>query len=186
MLSSITPLGQRSRGMSWQRTVVGFFFGAIGAGAAFFSLLGLIGDVFSVDRLNPWLPVGVIVAAAVLDWAGVRAPGPHRQVSEDWLGRYRDWVIGLGFGTQLGLGFITIIPSFGTWAMYLIAVAMGLPLAAVIGAAFGLGRSLLLISTRKVGSPSALASLMDRFNGAERHARRVAFAGYALVLIMVV
>jgi hypothetical protein len=54
-----------------------------------------------------------------------------------------------------------------------------------MGAAFGLGRSLLLISTRKVGSPSALASLMDRFNGAERHARRVALAGYVLVLIMV-
>ncbi|MGH3651095.1 MAG: hypothetical protein ACRDU9_10350, partial [Acidimicrobiia bacterium] len=160
MLSSITPLGQRSRGMSWQRTVAGFFVGAIGAGAALFTLLGLIGEVFGLDRLSPWLPVGVIVAAAALDWAGVKAPGPHRQVNEDWLGRYRDWVIGLGFGTQLGLGFITIIPSFGTWAMFLIATAMGWPLAPVLGAAFGLGRSLLLISTRSIGSPSALASLM--------------------------
>lgn len=185
MLSSITPLGQRSKGMSWRRTVIGFWIGAIAAGAMVFSLLGLVGELFGLDRLAPWVSLLVVAAAAVLDWAGVKPPGPHRQVNEDWLGRYRDWVIGFGFGAQLGLGFVTIIPSFGTWAMYLVATASGLPLAVALGAAFGLGRSLLLITTRVIWSPSALAKVMQRFTGAERKARWLALAGYAVALIVV-
>ncbi|HJQ77623.1 MAG TPA: hypothetical protein VJ948_10250 [Acidimicrobiia bacterium] len=185
MLSSITPLGQRSKGMSWGRTVIGFWIGAIAAGTAVFSLLGVIGELFALDRVAPWVSLLVVGLAAVLDWAGVKPPGPRRQVNEDWLGRYRDWVIGFGFGAQLGVGFVTIIPSFGTWALYLVATASGLPLAAALGAAFGLGRSLLLITTRVIWSPSALATVMQRFTGAERKARWVALAGYALVLIVV-
>ena len=171
--------------MSWRRTVIAFFFGAVGAGAIFFALLGVVGGALSLGRWNPWLPFGVIAVAGALDWAGVRAPGPRRQVNEDWLGRYRDWVIGLGFGSQLGLGFATIIPSFGTWAMYAIAMTAGMPLAPLLGAAFGLGRSLLLLSTRGIGSTSALARVMQQFNGAEGKARRLALAGYGLVLITV-
>ena len=112
MLSSITPLGQRGRGMSWARTVVAFWIGAIAGGAIVFGLIGLVGSLLRVPSLNPWYSMLVLLAAAGLDLLGVKAPGPHRQVDEDWLGRYRDWVVGLGFGVQLGAGFVTIIPSF--------------------------------------------------------------------------
>ena len=185
MLSSITPLGQRGRGMSWARTVAGFWVGAMLAGAAVFGLAGALGTLLGLGRLDPWLSLAVVALAAVLDVARVRPPGPRRQVDEDWLGRYRDWVIGLGFGAQLGVGLVTIIPSWGTWAVLALAAASGLPLALFLGAAFGLGRSLLLLSARRVGSPTALATMMQRFNGAEPSARWVALAGYGVVLLTV-
>jgi hypothetical protein len=185
MLSSITPLGQRGRGMSWGRTVVGFWVGAVASGIAVFSLMGWLGALIGLDELQPWIPLGVVVVAATLDLARVRPPGPRRQVDEDWLGRYRDWVIGFGFGAQLGLGFLTIVPSWGYWAILAAAGAAGLPTATVIGLAFGVGRSLLLFTARRVGSPTALADLMRRFTGAEAAARWVATAGYGLVVLMV-
>jgi hypothetical protein len=110
MLSSITPLGQRGRGMSWSRTVISFWVGALLAGAVVFGLLGVFGEMLGVGRLNPWYTVVVLSIAGVLDLRGLKPPGLHRQVDEDWLGRYRDWVVGLGFGAQLGAGFATIIP----------------------------------------------------------------------------
>lgn len=185
MLSSITPLGQRGRGRSWRRTVIGFWIGALLAAAAVFAAAGLFGELVGLDRLNPWLSLALIVAAAILDVARVRPPGPHRQVDEDWLGRYRDWVIGFGFGAQLGLGFVTIVPSWGYWAILAVAASVGLPQAVLIGLGFGMGRCLLLLATRRIGSPSALADLMRRFTGAERTARWVSFAGYGLVVLMV-
>lgn len=185
MLSSITPLGQRGRGMSWSRTVVAFWVGAIAAGAAVFSAVGLFGELARLGNLNPWFSLAVIVGALTLDFFGVRPPGPSRQVDEDWLGRYRDWVLGLGYGAQLGVGVATIVPTYGLWALLLVAAAAGLPTAALVGVGFGLGRSLLLVSTRTVTSPSALSSTMGRFASAQRSARWVALAGYAVVVMVV-
>lgn len=185
MLSSITPLGQRGRGRSWGRTVVGFWSGAIFAAAAVFTLVGLVGDLVGLDQVSPWFYVVVLAAAATLDLVGAQPPGPHRQVDEDWLGRYRDWVIGFGFGGQLGLGFVTIVPSWGYWAVLIAAGAAGLPGAMLIGVGFGVGRSLLLLATRRVGSPTSLAEMMRRFTGAEPVARWLAVAGYGIVVLTV-
>lgn len=184
MLSSITPLGQRGRGGSWLRTVIAFWAGAIVAGGVVFGLLGLAGAAVGIGGLNPWYSLVILLVAAFLDWRGVRPPGLHRQVDEDWLARYRDWVVGFGFGSQLGAGFATIIPSFGTWALYLIALGAGVPAAAAIGAGFGVGRSLLLLSTRRVRSPSALASTMRSFSSAEGRARWAAILGYGAVIVV--
>jgi hypothetical protein len=184
MLSSITPLGQRGRGLSWGRTVVSFWVGAIGAGIALFTLSGLVGSAIGLDRLNPWFSLAVIGIAAVLDIRGIRPPGLQRQVNEDWLGRYRDWVTGLGFGGQLGLGFATIVPSFGTWAIFLVATSVGLPVATIVGAGYGLGRSLLLVSTKGVLSSSSLGGFMRGFAAKEATARRMGIASYAMVLVV--
>lgn len=186
MLSSITPLGQRGRGMSWGRTVFSFWIGATVAATGLFTIAGVVGGLAGFDQVDPWVYLVVVVAAAALDLRGVRPPGPHRQVDEGWLGRYRDWVVGLGFGGQLGLGFMTIVPSWGYWAVLVVAAAMGLPWAALIGVGFGVGRSLLLLAARRVGSPNALADMMRRFTGAESAARRLTVAGYAIVLLTVV
>ena len=184
MLSSITPLGQRGRGLSWARTVVGFWVGAILAGTAVFTIVGLVGSLLGLDRLNPWLALGAILAAAILDLVGARPWGPHRQVDEDWLGRYRDWVIGFGFGFQLGLGLVTILPSFGYWAILVVAASMGLPEAALIGAGYGAGRSLLLFTGRRIASTGALADLLRRFTGAEPIARRISMAAYGMMILI--
>ena len=113
MLSSITPLGLRGRGMSWTRAVVAFSLAAVLTAIGLFGLLGWLGDGLAIADSNSLVVVGIIGTALVLDLAGIRPPGPQRQVNEDWLGRYRDWVIGAGFGAQLGLGFVTIVPTFG-------------------------------------------------------------------------
>lgn len=185
MLSSITPLGQRGRGMSWSRTVVAFWVGAIVGGAATFSLLGGLGAMLGLDRLGPWSVLVIVVLAAALDLMRVEPPGLQRQVNEDWLGRYRDWVTGFGFGTQLGVGFATIIPTFGVWALYLIAAGSGFPTAVLMGIAFGVGRSLLLLSTRGVGSPFALGERMRRFVSGEKRARWLSYAGYMVAAVVV-
>jgi hypothetical protein len=164
--------------------VVGFWIGAILAGLAVFAVAGLLGSLVGLDRFNPWLSLVVIAAAAILDLAGVRPLGPHRQVDEDWLGRYRDWVIGFGFGFQLGLGFVTIVPRFGYWAILVVAASLGLPEAALIGAGYGVGRSLLLITGRRIVSTGALAELMRRFSRAEPVARRVSMAAYGMVILI--
>ena len=185
MLSSITPLGQRGRGGSWLRTVTAFWIGASLAGGVVFGLLGVLGAALGVPSLNPWYSLAVLAVAAVLDLRRVRPPGPHRQVDEVWLGRYRDWVTGLGFGLQLGAGFATIIPTFGTWALLLVAISVGIPAAIAIGVGFGVGRSLLLVFTRSIGSPSVLAETMQRFASVESRARWLAMAGYAVVILVV-
>jgi hypothetical protein len=185
MLSSITPLGQRGRGMSWSRTVVAFWIGAIAGAVAVFSLLAVFGAFLGIDEIAPWLSLVIVAAAAALDLMGVKPPGLQRQVNEDWLRRYRDWVTGFGFGAQLGVGFATIIPTFGIWALYLIAVGFGLPEAAFMGIGFGIGRSLLLLSTRRVGSPSALSERMRRFVSGERRAQWVSYAAYVFAIAVV-
>lgn len=185
MLSSITPLGQRGRGMSWGKTVVAFWIGAVTAGAIVFGALGVVGELIGVPALNPWYSIIVLALAAILDLSGIKSPGPRRQVNEDWLGRYRDWVTGLGFGVQLGMGFATYIPSFGIWALYLLALGAGWQWAMAMGAAFGVGRSLLLFVTARVRSAPALADVMRRFAGAENLARWTAVAGYAVVIVVV-
>jgi hypothetical protein len=171
--------------MSWTRTVVTFWIGAVGAGALVFSGAGLVGSLVGADTLSPWFAIAVLALALAFDMAGFRPLGPHRQVNEDWLVRYRDWVVGFGFGAQLGFGFLTILPTFGYWALILVAGLVGLPVAALIGAAFGIGRSLLLLSTRDITSPSALSARMRQFAGAERRARWLVFASYVGVILVV-
>jgi hypothetical protein len=171
--------------MSWTRTVVGFWIGALLSGAAVFGVIGLIGELLGLDEVSRWWLLLVLAAAAVADLSGAKPPGPKRQVDENWLGAYRDWVIGLGYGLQLGAGYLTIISSFGTWALLVVALMSGLPAAIWVGLAFGLGRSLLLIATRDVRTPSSLASLMQRFSDAENLARWGAAAGYALMIVIV-
>jgi hypothetical protein len=169
--------------MSWKRTVVAFWIAAIVSGFAVFAAAGLIGEFLGFDSVAPWGVIVVIMVAAILDLVGAKPPGPLRQVDEDWLGRYRDWVLGLGYGAQLGAGLVTIIPSYGTWAVLTVALITGFPMAGLLGVAFGVGRSLLLLTARKVTSPSDLVERMQRFAGLESRARWVAVSGYAVALL---
>ena len=44
-----------------------------------------------------------------VDLSNRTVPGPRRQVDERWLDRYRGWVYGVGYGSQLGLGIVTVV-----------------------------------------------------------------------------
>src|SRR4051812_3346416 len=114
MLASITPLGERGRHNRWAITVSAFLLGALGAGGLLGATLGLAGSVLvSGIGIEPRLAVltTALLAAAALDAGLPAAPGPRRQVDERWLDRYRGWVYGVGYGTQLGAGLATAITS---------------------------------------------------------------------------
>ena len=101
-----------------------------------------------------WSPAGFVLAALLLlvglaldlRLGGLSLPSWRRQVDEAWIGRYRGWVVGVGFGAQLGFGVVTIITSSTTYAVVVLAVLSGTPWAgALIGGAFGLVRALPLV-----------------------------------------
>src|ERR1700687_389140 len=105
MLASISPLGERSRNQRYWVTVVAYIVGSTGAGALLGGVLGLVGapvarPVVALPAVSVLAVVGILFAAPGF---GKRVPGPRRQVDENWLGAYRGWVYGAGFGVQLGL-----------------------------------------------------------------------------------
>jgi hypothetical protein len=189
MLGSITPLGERSRGRRWGATVTAFAIGAIAAGAALGAVLGAAGSLVAA---RPAVRLGalaaVLAAAALVDaLPGLRAPGPRRQVNEDWLGRYRGWVIGVGFGAQLGLGVTTIVSTAAVYATGAAALLAGSAAAgAAVGAAFGGARAATLLASRRVREPLALAVLDRRLETWERPAGIAAVAAQAALLALAV
>lgn len=182
MLSSITPLGQRARGNSWLRTVLAFWLGASVTAVAVHGLLGLVGEVTGVADVPPWVVLIPVVGSAALDLTGLRPWGPRRQVDEDWLGRYRDWVVGFGFGAQLGTGFHTHVPVWGVWGLLTTSLLLGLPGAVAIGLGFAAGRTALLVTTARVDRPERLAGTMAGLARFDRPAKGALVVGYVVVV----
>src|SRR5213080_2807837 len=109
MLTSITPLGERGRGSRWAATIVALALGSALAGAA------------------GGLAAGAAGVALDLGIGGDPLPGPRRQVNEQWLGAYRGWVYGIGFGLQLGLGVATIVSASAVYATFAAAALSAAP-----------------------------------------------------------
>lgn len=158
MLTSINPLGERVRDSKWLRTVSAFSLAAVAGGALLGTILGMAGGTVLGRPL--WAPVAIgLILAAGADLSGAPVAGLRRQVDETWIGSYRDWVYGAGFGMQLGLGFVTFVVSWGTWA-----IALGMLLSAdpntgaVVGGVFGLGRAMTLWTSGAIQHPSQLAT----------------------------
>lgn len=180
MLSSITPLGERSRNSRWSRTVAGYVIGSVLSAVLVGSLLGALGSLLS-DSFRSSPPVLAALAATfVLGYAvdrraqGDGVPSWRRQVDREWIGRYRGWVTGLGFGLQLGLGFVTIITSTTTYAVFLAQALTGRWWAgALIGLVFGLVRALPLVLVRGAHSPRHLHEIFAQVDTWEAPAARL-------------
>jgi len=161
MLSSIHPLGERARHNRWVVTALAFTVGAIVSGAAVGLALGGVGSVL-VEMTPPALLVAtaaVALTAGILDLVGPNAPGPARQVNETWIGSFRGWVYGGAFGLELGLGVFTYVVTWGVYAALASALLTTSPLAgALVGATFGIGRSLSVLAAGYVDRPSRLVS----------------------------
>jgi hypothetical protein len=181
MLSSIHPLGERARHNRWGLTATAHLLGSWLGGLAVFGAAALLGVM---TRPPAWLALPAAAAALVLDGRALlarrRVPGPRRQVNEDWLGRYRGWVYGAGFGVQLGAGLVTIVSSA---ALYLaLALTVVRPVAWLLaGTVFGVGRAAPVLSSRGIDRTERLMA---------RHARLRALAqpvqvGAAAALVMV-
>ena len=167
MLTSITPLGERGRRRRWGATTAWYLIGSLLGGAAVGALAGLLaaglGSLAPEATAVLWLGAAACLAAALSDAMGLRPLSWRRQVDETWLGRYRGWVVGGGFGVQLGFGLMTIVTSASVYAALFLAVLSGSFWAGLaIGATFGLLRALPLLTVRSVRSNEALAQLHRR------------------------
>jgi sulfite exporter TauE/SafE len=182
MLASISPLGERARRQQWLVTI-GWYIGASVVGA---SLLGAAAG--GVGALLPASTAVWAVAVTLLGLVAIAADlgripllSIRRQVNEDWLARYRGWVYGAGFGLQLGLGVVTIVTTASVY------VTVGVELlsrsaisGALVGAAFGLARSVPILAL-------ARADRADRLRSVHLRLQRLApFARWGTVVALAV
>jgi MFS family permease len=179
MLASITPLGERGRQRDWAPTAVAYAIGSVAGGGATGALAGALGAVLAtwLERPAAWILFVALVVAALFEIGAMPLPLPtiRRQVNEDWLDEYRGWVVGLGFGFQLGAAFTTIVTSASVYVTFVAAVLTGSVAGGVIvGVAFGVARALPVLAVRRVETPQALAAV---------HRRMDALAGTAHVVV---
>ena len=186
MLASITPLGERSRGFSWNVTAAAFVIGAIAAGGLAGAALGALGTLISGGELARGVALAAVLAAALLfDVTPLhrRLPTTRRQVNEDWLHRYRGWVYGIGFGAQLGVGVVTIVSTATVYAALACALLCpGAAAGALVGVCFGGVRGLSLLPARRAQDPASLLALHRRVRELETPVATVATSVELLVL----
>jgi len=187
MLASIHPLGERARSRRWGTTVTAYVVASTLAAAFEGAALGGLGRLLS--------PAPLVTAAAVvtlcglglafdLHLGGLRLPTVHRQVDKDWLDRYRGWVVGAGFGFQLGMGVVTIVNTAAVYLALALALLTGSPLAgAAVGATFGLVRALVLLGVAGVRRPDQLRFALRRMHAWQPLSRGAGIAVQALVLV---
>lgn len=187
MLSSIHPLGERSRRQRFWLTAAAYLTGSAAGGAAFGALLGLAGG-----WVAPSGPAALVILAAVaaggllhdVGPGGLHLPTPRRQVDENWLTSYRGWVYGLGFGVQLGVGVVTIITTglvYLTWTAALLSGSAATGLA--IGATFGTVRGAALLRVARVQTPEQLHAAHRGLDRLRRTAGRVSTVALAAGLV---
>ncbi len=171
MLSTITPLGERSRGCRYELTVAWFIVGAVLGGIILGLGAGLLAAGTAALGISEGARTGVAALAALaaagsdLRWLGFALPVHHRQVNERWLDRYRSWLYGGGFGAQIGCGLATYIMTAGVYLMIVLGALTASPLAAVgVCALFGAVRGVAVLATRRIGTPEALYELHRRFD----------------------
>jgi hypothetical protein len=193
MLASITPLGERGRRSNWAVTTAMHLFGSLAGGAAVGALAGLVGWLALAGvSIHARVAALATVLAVGVAWELARGavPGPHRQVDERWLDRYRGWVYGLGYGAQLGAGLVTVVVSS---AVYVVPVACLLsadpPTGFLIGAVAGALRGATVLMAADVATPERLVAFHARMRVLERPARtaalvfQLALAGSAMLAV---
>lgn len=191
MLGSITPLGERGRRSHYGLTVTAFIAGSTGAGALLGGLLGGAGSLAGLEGTTTAAAAAAAVLLLALAFdlgvAGLRLPTVPRQVDDLWLYRYRGWVMGIGFGFQLGLGVVTIVTTAFTYATFLLAAMSGsIAGGVVIGATYGLVRAATVLGGARVDSPERLMAMHARLRRWEPPARRAVLGIQGLLLVVAV
>lgn len=130
MLSTITPMAERSRGRRWGLTAAWFVLGAT-LGGATLGLLAVAGAaLMGATGAGTALTLGLAATAALVTASmdlgvGTQMPHHRRQVDEVWLDQYRSWVYGLGFGWQIGTGLATYIMTAAVYLTVVLAALTG-------------------------------------------------------------
>jgi sulfite exporter TauE/SafE len=192
MLSSISPLGERARAARWGLTVTAYVVGSLLGGTLLGIVAGAVGSALPAHWLTSpaavWAVVALLLLGLVLDLRSgqLGPPSWRRQVDEAWLARYRGWVYGLGFGVQLGLGVVTIVTSSTVYATVVMAAVTGsLGAGALVGAVFGLVRSLPALALWRVEDRADLHRVfeqLERLRAGADAAARAALVGAAVAV----
>jgi MFS family permease len=173
MLTSITPLGERSRGSSWGVTAGWFALGATAGGALVGAFAGALGSLAPGGSWRGGVMLAALAIAFCFDATPLRRrlPTIRRQVNEDWMVRYRSWVYGGAFGVQLGVAVATVVRSAAIYVAVIGAALCGSIWAgAVVGAAFGFTRAASLLPAGSASGPAGLARLQGGLARLERPA----------------
>jgi hypothetical protein len=170
--------------MRWEVTVGWLVVGAVLGGglatlaAASAAALAHVGSLPTIAR--DYILVLVVFVAAGLDISR-RIPTVHRQVNDSWMYAYRGWAYGFGFGTQLGLGAVTVIPTAGTYAAFLAAALVASPTGVLVGATYGLARAMPLLATASVRDFDGLVRVERWLRRAERPVRWFSIGAYLVL-----
>ena len=194
MLASITPLGERGRNRRWGHTVAFYVVGAVLGGATRGGILGALGSLLpAAARPSPsmiaLILATLLVVAALVEarWMPIPVPGIARQVNEDWLDRYRGWVIGLGFGYQLGLAVVVYITTASLWVVFVAEFLTFSPVGGMaLGALFGAIRTVPLLATYRVRTPQQLRSAHSLLDRSARPMERIVVATCGLAAVVLV
>ena len=194
MLGSITPLGERGRGSRWWLTVSAYLVGSLAGGLLLGAALGALGAALGVATWSTTTRLGLLALALLVGSAldlrvgGLWLPTIHRQVDEEWRGRYRGWVWGIAFGFQLALGVVTIVTTSTVYVTWLAAGVSGAAVGgAAVGAAFGLARALPVFAVARVRTPAQLLRVDGTLQRLARPARTATYvAGGALAALAAV
>ena len=196
MLTSISPLGERARASRWWLTTTAYVVSSLVGGLALGLVAALLGSLVparrGARRRPPTLLVAVLLLVGLLlDWAwpagaAVLAPAGRRAPGST---RYRGWVVGVGFGTQLGFGLVTIVTSATTYAVALLCALSGSPeVGLLVGGTFGLVRALPSAFVGRVVTREQLWRLLARVEHAAPtadRAARLALAAAAAALTVI-
>ncbi len=169
MLSTITPMAERSRGRRWGLTATWFILGATLGGAtlgvlavAGASLIGLL-DLPARAVLGT-AAVAALVTACMDLGIGTRMPHHRRQVDELWLDQFRSWVYGIGFGFQIGTGLMTYIMTAAVYLTVMLAALTGSAVAAMgLALLFGATRGAAILLGAGLTEPDRLRRFHRRF-----------------------
>jgi hypothetical protein len=190
MLSTVTPLAERGRNHRYGVTASWFILGGVLGGATLGAVtagLAVLVAAFdpSTALVGAVAAAGALVAVASdLQWFGFRLPAHTRQVDEVWLGKYRPWVYGLGFGWQIGVGLATYIMTAGVYLMIVLAALTASPvLAFVIAVGFGTLRGLAVLLGARIESPADLFVFHRRFDAVGPVARLAVIVVQAAIAV---
>lgn len=149
--------------------------GLAGALAGF--VLGVLAALVGLEGAPKPLAALVVAVAVVLDLAGrPRPPSVARQVPRSWARLFPLRVAAVLYGARLGVGPFTILSTWVWWAAVVVGAAAGPWWSVATGAAFGVGRVLVMVgvAARIEGDAVVrMAAVRDR----ERVVRRAALAG---------
>ncbi|MGI9017391.1 MAG: hypothetical protein ACR2HR_09880 [Euzebya sp.] len=184
MLSSISPVGEYARDQRWSSTVTAYLLGSLLGGVMMGAVAGgsgmlLLGTYSATTRL---LALAVATSIGLLADRWGRVPTLHRQVDQRWLSTYRGWVYGAGFGLQLGVGVVTIVPSSIVWVLWVGAVLTAdIRVGIAVGAVFGVGRALPLVAGGRIATVGQLRGWMQRMDRSRSAAARTTSVAQGVV-----